>query len=212
MIPVNVGIHAFFVTWFVSSYLTTTRSLNFGYKNIPQMLPCRQFLWDCVWSVCQGGLGGENAAKTSESVHCWQFLLGRFGPSCSGFGVSVWRIRCGHVTSTRTIFFQIPPLLMLWCYIIMCHMIWLYDTYTFMLRLMKRVFIAIFWWVTTLLLYTDIRFIENVSWGMIIKWIHAVFNLRVSTVPLPRSLAQKRSLKAVIMTVIPNMIGLQTPT
>ena len=30
------------------------------------------------------GVSEETAAKNAESVHCRQFSLGRFGPSCSG--------------------------------------------------------------------------------------------------------------------------------
>ena len=40
----------------------------------------------------------------------------------------------------------------------------------------------------------------------------AVFGLSTSTIPLPRCLAWKSSLKAVIAKVIPKMIGQQTPT
>ena len=36
------------------------------------------------------------------------------------FGVSGWRLRCGPITSTRTILFHMTPLLMLRCYTMLC--------------------------------------------------------------------------------------------
>ena len=47
---------------------------------------------------------------------------------------------------------------------------------------------------------------------MTINRRHDDFGLSASTIHLPRSLACKRSLKAVMKKLIPNMIGPQTPT
>ena len=83
---------------------------------------CCQFPWHCVKSVCQRVDGQRNCRQkhrmgSSLIVFACQVctLL---------FGASDWRLRCGPVTSTRIILFQMPPLLMMWCYTIVCKNKW----------------------------------------------------------------------------------------
>ena len=80
-----------------------------------------QFPWHFVRSVCQGVDGRTHCRQkyrigSLSIVFAWHVYTVLFG-------ASGWRIRCGSVTSTIIIFFQIPPLLMLRCYIMLCQII-----------------------------------------------------------------------------------------
>ena len=78
---------------------------------------CWKFTWNFVELAFQGRDGWRNwhqklRIRLLLIVFDWQVCIVLFV-------ASGWRLRCGTVTSTRTIIFQMPPLLMLQCYIML---------------------------------------------------------------------------------------------
>ena len=82
MIPVNVDIHAFFVTTY---FIIFFDHHPIDVKCAPDVAYYVGSFLDIVFDqYVRGGVDEETAAKNAESVHCRKFSLGRFGPSCSG--------------------------------------------------------------------------------------------------------------------------------
>ena len=91
------------------------------YKTDLRCCLCWQFPWHSVRSVCQGRDGRRSFCQKCRIgslliVFAWRVWTVLFG-------VIDWRLRCGPVTSTRTTLFKMHPLLMLWCYIMLCQQI-----------------------------------------------------------------------------------------
>ena len=122
MIPFSVDIDAFFVT----SYFI----IFFDHHPIPQLgeyimhLKCFlfwQFPLNFFRSVCQG-VDGQRKCCQKHRI-CSLLVVFTWHVCTILFWESGWWLRCGPVTSTRIILFQMPPLLMLWCYIMLCQKI-----------------------------------------------------------------------------------------
>ena len=82
---------------------------------------CWQFPWNCVISVYQGVDGRIKCRQKHRIgslmiVFAWQVCTVLFGESG-------WRLIFGTVIATRIILFHMPPLLILWCCIMLCQQI-----------------------------------------------------------------------------------------
>ena len=91
---------------------------TWGIYNKSQILSLLEFsLTLCYISMPGGGwakkLSPKNRIGSLSIFFAWQVCTVLFG-------VSGWRLICGPVTSTVTTLFQMLPLLMLWCYIMLC--------------------------------------------------------------------------------------------
>ena len=98
---------------------------------------------------------------------------------------------------------------------VMLHHSMSYDTTLRNLYLNGKVnnegFITILWQEKICVIFTSIGLVKRVSQGMTINLRQSVFGIIASTIPLPR-IFWKRGLKAVMIKLIPKIIGPKTPT
>ena len=120
--PVQCWYRRLFVTWYLIIFFVHHPIHQLGeYIMHIKCCLCWKFTWYCVISVYQGVDGWRKCRQkyimgSLSIVFAWQF-------STVLFGASGWQLRCGPVKSTAIILFQMPPLLMLWCYIMLCQKI-----------------------------------------------------------------------------------------
>ena len=100
---------------------TAPNPSTWGIYNVSQMFYLLGFPWNCVRSVCQGVDERTNCCQkykigSLSIVFAWQVCTVLFG-------ASGWRLIYGPISSTIIILFQMPPLLMMWCYIMLCQII-----------------------------------------------------------------------------------------
>ena len=93
---------SFLWQYILSSYLTNTQYLKLGYIKCTPYVEFLGILLDIVfYQYVREGVSEETSAKNTESVHCYQFLLGRFGPSCLGHR---WELYVLHYNEIMVIY------------------------------------------------------------------------------------------------------------